>query len=71
MNYSNVKPEREETNCKFLHRSTPSVERVVFLYLVSSINNQTRCPIFYWFDITIFSQDQHQEIKEKPFTGLT
>jgi hypothetical protein len=71
MNYSNVKPELEEINCKFLRRSTPYVECVVFLYSVSSINDQTRCPILYWFDITIFSQDQHQEIKEKPFTSLT
>ena len=43
MYYSNVKPKQSETNYKFLHRSIPSIECVVFLYSVSSINNQTRC----------------------------
>jgi len=45
INYSNVKPEREETNYKFLHGSTSSIEYVVFLYSFFSINNQTWCPI--------------------------
>ena len=45
MNYSNVKPKQSETNYKFLYRSTPSIECVMFLYSVSSINNQTRCPV--------------------------
>jgi hypothetical protein len=45
MYYSNVKPKQSETNYKFLYRSTPYIECVVFLYSVSSINNQTRCPV--------------------------
>jgi hypothetical protein len=43
--YSNVKPKQSETNYKFLHRSTSSIECVVYLYSVSSINNQTRYSI--------------------------